>query len=180
MGAGYLTMNRNKRSICVDLGRPAGLAVLHRLVGDADVLISNMRRAAADRLGIDPESLRSHNPDLVYCLANGYGRGGPYADEPAYDDVMQARIGLASLLTDTEGRPALAPTVLADKITGLYLVQAVLAALVARERTGVAHVVEVPMFETMTSFLFAEHMGGAGFDPPLGPPGYNRLTTPNR
>ena len=180
MGAGFITMNRNKRSICLDLKQPEGLAVLHRLVADADVVTSNMRRAAAGRLGVDGDALRAHNPDLIYCVANGYGANGPFADEPAYDDVMQARIGLSSLLTDADGAPGLAPTVLADKVTGLYLVQAVLAALVARERTGTAHTVEVPMFETMTSFLLAEHLSGAAFVPPLGTPGYNRLMTENR
>ena len=180
MGAPFMGVNRNKRSIVLDLKSDGSAAVMERLVMDADVLVHNLRPQTVARLGIDSSAMRSINPRLIYCAAVGYGSDGPYAGQPAYDDVLQGQMGLASLLTDEEGVPHMAPTIIADKVTGLYLAQAILAALFARERTGDAAIVEVPMFESLTSFLLAEHMAGRMFDPAEGPPGYNRLLNPYR
>ncbi|MGI9018697.1 MAG: CaiB/BaiF CoA transferase family protein [Euzebya sp.] len=180
MGAPFMGVNRSKRSLGLDLKAPGGDAVLARLAAWADVVVHNIRPAAAVRLGIDASSLRRHNALLIHCVTTGYGSTGPDADRPAYDDIMQARSGLAGLMADTQGVPRLAPTLVADKVTGLHVAGAILAALLHRERTGEALDVEVPMLETMASFLLAEHMGGHAFDPPIGPPGYNRILSPDR
>ena len=180
MGAPFMNVNRNKRSIVLDLKHSHGHGVLSRLAAGADVFVHNMRPKAVAKLGLGAEAMREINPRLIHCTAIGYGSAGPYADEPAYDDVLQARMGLAALLADEDGTPRLAPTIIADKVTGLYLTHAVLAALYARERTGEGATVEVPMFEALSSFVLAEHMGGRMFDPPLGEPGYNRLLNPYR
>ena len=180
MGAPFLTINRNKRSICLDLKRADGRAVLGRLVDTADVVIHNMRPRTAHSLGVDAATLRSGRPRLIHCVTPGFGSGGPDAEAPAYDDIIQGRMGLASLMADSAGDPQFAPTTMADKITGLSAAIAVLGALHHRERTGQGTAIEVPMLETMTAFLLAEHMGGRAFDPSLGPPGYNRLLNPHR
>lgn len=180
MGAPFMNINRNKQSIGLNLKHPAGHAALVRLVTEADVLVHNMRPKAVAALDIGPQSLRKVNPDLIYCTAIGYGSDGPYGDRPAYDDVVQAEAGWAHLLSDDQGTPRLAPTIVADKIAALYVTQAILAALVARKSGQPAPIVEVPMFEALASFTLAEHLSGRLFDPPIGPVGYNRLTTPHR
>lgn len=180
MSAGYLNINRNKRSVVLDLKSSDGRQALDAIVATADVLIHNFRPSVVNRLDIGPDRLREVNPQLVTCTVVGYGSGGPYRDQPAYDDIVQARAGISSLLVDADGSPRLAPTVMADKISGLYASNAILAALVSRARTGHVATIEVPMFETMTSFVMAEHLSGELFQPPMGPPGYNRLTTPHR
>ena len=180
MGAPFLTINRNKRSICVDLTSPAGQDVLGLLVDTADVVIHNMRPRTARTLRVDAETLRAGRPRLIHCVTPGFGSNGPDADAPAYDDVIQGRMGLAGLMTDSAGAPRFVPTTMADKITGLSAAIAALGALHHRERTGQGAALEVPMLETMAAFLLAEHMGGRAFDPPIGPPGYNRLLNPHR
>lgn len=180
MGAGFLNINRNKRSVVLNLKEPTHYGAFLRLVDTADVLLHNIRPDAVARLGIGHEILQQRNPGLVYCWSVGYGSQGPYRDEPAYDDVMQGRVGLSHLLEDADGSPRLAPTIIADKVSGLYLAHTTLAALYAREKTGIGPVVEIPMFEAMSSFMLAEHMGGRIFEPPEGPVGYNRLLTPHR
>ncbi|MEE8602652.1 CaiB/BaiF CoA transferase family protein [Euzebya tangerina] len=180
VGAPFVGVNRGKRSVGIDLKTPGGQTVLARLASRCDVVVSNMRPAAATRLGVDAQALQAHNPQLIHCSSTGFGSDGPDAELPAYDDVIQGRAGLSSLLGFDRSAPVLAPTVMADKVTGLHVTQAVLAALYHRERTGEALVVEVPMLETVTSFVMAEHMGGAAMEPPIGPVGYNRLLTPNR
>lgn len=180
MGAGYLNLNRNKRSLAIDLKQPEGQATLYELVRDADVLLHNMRPAAVKRLGLDYETLNDINPQLVYCAAIGFGSDGPYADRPAYDDIIQSMTGFASLAGDADGTPKLMPAVLADKICGLYTAIGILTGLVARERTGRGLSVEAPMFESLVSFVFAEHLSGHTFRPPLGSLRYDRLMSPHR
>lgn len=150
------------------------------LAKTADVLVTNMRAEALARLGLDEGSVTSINPSLIYCRANGFSADGPYKDKAAYDDAIQAASGLAGLFTATTGRPNYVPAVIADKVTGLHIVQAVMAALIHRYRTGVGQHIEVPMFETMVSFNLVEHLRGAAFEPPEGPFGYERLLTPAR
>jgi crotonobetainyl-CoA:carnitine CoA-transferase CaiB-like acyl-CoA transferase len=180
MGAGYLNCNRNKRSLVIDLKAAAGRALMMELTGKADVLVHNMRPKAVNRLGLGYEQLKTINAGLVYCAAPGFGGDGPYADEPAYDDVIQAASGLAALNAGAEGEPRFLSTIVCDKVGGLYLVQAVLAGLVRRSRTGKGCYIETPMFESMAAFLMVEQMAGRSFRPPLGGTGYDRLLSPHR
>jgi crotonobetainyl-CoA:carnitine CoA-transferase CaiB-like acyl-CoA transferase len=180
MGHVFLNLNRNKRSLVLDLKRPEAAPVLLALVAQSDVLMHNMRPQAMARLGFGWERLRQVNPRLVYCAAHGYGQDGPFADRPAFDDIIQGASGLVALETATGGEARFVPTLIGDKTVGLTMVYAVMAALLQRERTGKGQMVEVPMLETMTAFVMAEHMGGLTFDPPLGPPGYARMLAPDR
>ena len=175
-----LNIQRNKRSLALDLKSDAGRAAMQRLLASSDVLVTNMRAAALERLGLDADSLRAQHPQLICCRANGYGSGGPYRDKAAYDDAIQAASGLSDLIGRIAGEPGFVPSVIADKVTGLHVTEAVLAALFHRERTGAAQAIEVPMFETMVAFNLVEHYRGAVFEPPEGPFGYDRLLTPHR
>lgn len=175
-----LNIQRNKRSLALDLKSAAGREAMTRLLSSTDVFVTNMRAAALERLGLDAETTRAQHRKLIYCRANGYGSGGPYRDRAAYDDAIQAASGLSDLIGRIAGEPGFVPSVIADKVTGLHVVQAVLAALYHRERTGVAQAIEVPMFETMVAFNLVEHYRGAVFEPPEGPFGYDRLLTSQR
>ncbi len=180
MGAGFLNCNRNKSSLAIDLKQKEGLEVLHKLVGSADIVVHNMRPASARELGISYEQLSEINPRLVYCCAPGFGQYGPYADAPAYDDIIQAASGLAYLNRNAEGEPRFVPTIACDKIGGLHLVVAALGGLVRRLQSGKGCSIEAPMFESMVSFLMVEQLSGQSFVPPLGPTGYERLQSPHR
>jgi crotonobetainyl-CoA:carnitine CoA-transferase CaiB-like acyl-CoA transferase len=180
MGHVFLNLNRNKRSLVLDLKQPAAAPVLLALVARSDVLMHNMRPQAMARLGFTWERLCEVNPRLVYCSAHGYGQDGPFADRPAFDDIIQGGSGLVALEMATGGEARFVPTLIGDKVVGLTMVYAVMAALLQRERTGRGQAIEVPMLETMTAFVMAEHMGGLTFDPPLGPPGYSRMLAPDR
>lgn len=180
MGAGFINANRNKQSIALDLRDPEALAALHAIVRQADVVVHNMRPKSANRLGIGFEQLREVNPSLIYCFASGFGQEGPLADEPAYDDTIQAVSGLAWLNQNAAGEPRFLSTIIADKVGGLHLAISVLAALAARNRDGRAVCIETPMFESLVSFLMLEQLAGRSFDPPLGGIGYDRLLSPYR
>ena len=180
MSSIFLAINRNKRSIAVDLKSAEGREILKRLVPGADVLVHNMRVAAIERLGFGYKAVAELKPDIVYCAATGFGQDGPDRDKPAFDDIIQAACGLASLNSIGREQPDYAPTLVADKTTGLALVNAVLAALFCRERTGRGQYVEVPMFETMVAFLLSEHLGGLTFDPAPAKAGYARLLAGGR
>ncbi|WBU63642.1 CaiB/BaiF CoA transferase family protein [Paracoccus aerodenitrificans] len=180
MGAAFLNCNRNKENLCLDLKKPADLARLAELLSEADVFVHNMRMKAARRLRLDPETLADRYPRLVYCAITGFGQDGPYRDRPAYDDIIQAASGWASLAADADEAPSYAPTIVADKTAGLHAVSAITAALFHRERTGEGQAIEVPMFEAMVSFLAIEHLAGQSFVPSKGPCGYSRLLTPWR
>jgi crotonobetainyl-CoA:carnitine CoA-transferase CaiB-like acyl-CoA transferase len=164
----------------LDQKQPDAAAVLLRLVEHSDVLMHNMRPQAMARLGFGWERLRTVNPRLVYCSAHGYGQDGPMADRPAFDDIIQGGCGLVALEMATGSEARFVPTLVGDKTVGLTMVYAVMAALLQRARTGEGQAVEVPMLETMTAFVMAEHMGGLSFEPPLGPPGYARMLAPDR
>ena len=180
MGHVFLNLNRNKRSLVLDLKQPDAAPVLLALVAQSDVLMHNMRPQAMARLGFAWERLEQVNPRLVYCAAQGYGQDGPLADRPAFDDIIQGGCGLVALEMATSGEARFVPTLIGDKTVGLTMVYAVMAALLQRARTGRGQMVEVPMLETMTAFVMAEHMGGLTFDPPLGPPGYARMLAADR
>jgi formyl-CoA transferase len=180
MGHVFLNLNRNKRSLVLDLKQEGAAPVLLALVRRSDVLMHNMRPQAMARLGFGWERLREVNPRLVYCSAHGYGQDGPFAGRPAFDDIIQGGCGLVALEAATGGEARFVPTLIGDKTVGLTMVYAVMAALLQRERTGEGQAIEVPMLETMTAFVMAEHTGGLTFEPPVGPPGYSRMLAPDR
>jgi formyl-CoA transferase len=180
MSSIFLAINRNKRSIAIDLKAAEGREILARLVAGADVLVHNMRVAAIERLGFGYGAASGINPQIVYCAATGFGQDGPDRDKPAFDDIIQAACGLASLIGAASGQPDYVPTLVADKTAGMAVVNAVLAALFHRERTGRGQYVEVPMFETMVAFTLAEHLGGLTFDPAPAQAGYARLLAGGR
>ena len=180
MGSVFLAINRNKRSLAVDLKTADGKAVLRRLIAGADVLVHNMRVAAIEKLGFGYAAVAAIKPDIVYCAATGFGQDGPDRDKPAFDDIIQAACGLASLISLGREQPDYAPSLIADKTTGLALVNAVLAALFHRERSGRGQYVEVPMLETMVAFMLSEHLGGLSFEPAQGKAGYARLLAGGR
>jgi formyl-CoA transferase len=176
----YLAINRNKRSLAIDLKSPDGLAALRRLLPTIDVLVHNMRVAAIERLGLGHEAVAAINPRIVYCAATGFGQEGPDAGQPAFDDVIQAACGLAGLIGQERGDAAYVPSLIADKTVGVMLANAVMAALFHRERGGGGQYVEVPMLETMAAFTMVEHMEGLTFDPPTGEAGYARILSGGR
>jgi crotonobetainyl-CoA:carnitine CoA-transferase CaiB-like acyl-CoA transferase len=176
----YANFNRNKRSVALDLKTDAGKAALRKLIGSADAFVHNMRQEAMDKLGFTFKAVREANPRIVYAAAVGFGRQGRYAGKPAYDDVIQAASGFAGLFEMRDGTPLYGPSIAADKVSGIHLAYAVLAALLYRERTGeVPGYVEVPMFELMAAFSLCEHMGSATFAED-GKVGYVRVLSPGR
>ena len=180
MSSIFLALNRNKRSLSIDLKTAAGLDALKQLLTGVDVLVHNMRVAAIERLGLGYAAVAALNPKIVYCVATGFGQEGPDANRPAFDDVIQAACGMASLIGHERAAPDFAPTLMADKTTGLALVNAVLAALFHRQRSGQGQYVEVPMLETMVAFTLAEHLGGLTFEPPTATAGYARILAGGR
>ena len=180
MASLYLATNRNKRSIVLDLTQQAGRDALFKIVGTADVFLHNMRPKVARKLGLDYEKFAAAYPDLIFCATYGFRKDGPMADNPAYDDVIQAASGLADLQTVTSDQPRFVPTIMADKTTGYNAVTAILAALVARERGAGGQEIEVPMFETLVDFVMVEHLYGAAFEPPIDQMGYQRLLNTGR
>ena len=180
MGPLFLQANRNKRAVVLDLKSPEGKAHAFALAKQADVLVSNVRPQGMQRLGLDYESVRAVNPRIIYCAAVGYGSGGPDSGKAVYDDLMQAASGIAGLFGAVDGTPRYAPVNICDRVVGLYVVSAVTSALYHRERTQQGQVIEVPMFETMTQFVLADHIGGAAFVPSQGEMGYKRLLSRTR
>lgn len=181
MGPMYLNANRNKRSICLDLKTPEGLDVLKRLIGDADVLMYNVRPKAMARLGLDYDSVAAINPGIVYAGVVGFGQDGPYADNPAYDDLIQGGSTMSALIAMAgDGTPRYVPSAVADRVVGLLAMGAICATLVDRERTGRGQKVDIPMFETMVGFVLGDHLGGLTYDPPLDGGGYARQLSPQR
>jgi len=175
MGPLYLQANRNKRSIALDLKDEDDRAALLSLVADADVFVSNTRPQAMARLGLGYDTVRAVNPEIIYCLAVGYGSDGPNAGQAVYDDLTQAACGIAGLFGAIDGAPRYAPVNICDRVVGLYLAISIISALHHRAVTGEGQEIEVPMLETMAQFVLADHMGGGAFVPPLGNMGYKRL-----
>lgn len=180
MGAVFINGNRGKKSIVVDLKNPEAREVIHRLVADCDVFLHTLRSRTATRLGVDYHSISETNPRVIYCEAFGYGQNGPYKDKPAYDDVIQAVAGFASLQRGGAGEPTYVAQAVVDKTMGVFLMSGIASALFARERTGRGQCVTIPMFETMVWFVLMEQFGGLLFEPPLGASGYPRTASPHR
>ncbi len=177
----YQHMNRGKRSIVLDLKQPQGRAVLLDLVRGADAFVTNMRPKALDRLGLAEPALRVVNPALVYCSIVGYGQTGPYADRPAYDDLIQGIAGIPDLVgRSLRVAPRFVPFAICDRVAGLFASNALLAGIIQRHRTGKGSAIEVPMFEASVYFVLVEHLFGASFDPPVGAALNPRMLEPNR
>jgi formyl-CoA transferase len=180
MSSIFLALNRNKRSLCLNLTTPDGKDVLKRLIASVDVLVHNMRIEAIERLGFGYKAVQAINPKIVYCAATGFDQDGPDRDKPAFDDIIQAASGLATIASIGRDKPDFVPTLVADKTAGISVVNAVLAALFHRERTGEGQYVEVPMLETLTAFVLTEHLGGLTFEPSPTGAGYARLLAGGR
>jgi crotonobetainyl-CoA:carnitine CoA-transferase CaiB-like acyl-CoA transferase len=181
MGPIFLNTNRSKRSICLDLKKDAGRDALLRLIETADVLVYNVRPAAMARLNLGYEVLAQINPRLVYAGVFGFGQDGPYAAKAAYDDLIQGATALPYLNARVgDGTPRYVPNALVDRIVGITAVGAILASVVHRDRTGHGQRVDIPMFETMASFMMGDHLGGLTYEPPLDRGGYARHLSPDR
>jgi len=177
MGPIHLAVNRNKRSIVLDLKQEGARSALTQLIKTADVFVHSMRASAIEKLGFGYEDVRRINPRLVYCGANGFGLDGPYATKAAYDDIIQGMSGMCGINAHMVGRPQYAPTILCDKIGGLTIAYAILGALFHQLKYGEGQFVEVPMLETMVSFLMIEHLWDRVLDPVNGQAGYPRILT---
>jgi crotonobetainyl-CoA:carnitine CoA-transferase CaiB-like acyl-CoA transferase len=182
MGPVYMALNRNKRSVALDLKAEPGRRALRRLIRTADIFIHNMRPEAVARLGFSHEAVAAMKPDIIYVEAMGYAAEGPYAGRQAFDDLIQAAsgaVGLAALVDPAEPLKFV-PSMIADKTCGLFAAIACLAALRHKERTGEGQYVAVPMLETFTGFIMAEHLYNQTFIPPTGAFGYTTAITPYR
>ena len=181
MGHLYLTTNRGKRSIVIDLKHPDGRKALLDLSQNADAIVYNIRPQAMARLGLTYEDLSAVNPRIIYVGAFGFSQRGPYADRPAYDDLIQGMSGIPWLSQQAGAEtPRYAPMILADRMVGMMVANALLSALLQRERTGRGQKIDVPMFESLVSIVLAEHLAGRLFEPAQGPVGYQRSMTPER
>lgn len=180
MGSQFLSLNRNKQSVVLDLKKPVAREALSRLVETADVFIHNMRRPAIERLGLTYAAIASVNPRIVYCTIHGFHSAGPYHDKAAYDDTIQGASGLAAIQARNGEPPRYVVSAIADKTPAMVALSGVLATLLYRERTGRGQEIEVPMFESMTAFVMSEHLYGKTFEPPLGPTVYSRQVSPFR
>ena len=181
MGHIHMHLNRNKRSLVLDLKTPEGLDAIKRLIVQSDALIYNVRPQAMARLGLGYEAAKALNPRLVYVGAYGFSERGTYAGRPAYDDLIQGAAGVGSLtLEQGSDVPRYAPVTLGDRSVGLQTVIATIGALFHAQRTGLGQSVDVTMFESLSQFVLGDHMGGKTFEPPIGDAGYARLIAPHR
>ena len=179
----FLTANRGKRSIVLDLKSAEDKARLLAIARTCDVFLYNVRPLAMARLGLSYAEVSAVNPAIIYAGLFGYSEDGPYAGQPAYDDLIQGASGAASLFSltgDGSAAPRYIPLAIADRMVGISAVNCVLAALLHRGRTGVGQRVDIPMFETMVSVVLGDHLAGLTFDPPLDEGGYARLLAADR
>jgi crotonobetainyl-CoA:carnitine CoA-transferase CaiB-like acyl-CoA transferase len=180
MGAYFLNINRNKRSVALDLKQPAAREALLKLVETADVFVHNMRLGAAERLGLDYSAVAGRNPRIVYAAASGFRKDGAYRDRPSFDDVIQGESGLAALNGGPGGEPRYVPMAVCDKVCGYALASAVSMALFHRERSGKGQEVHVPMLETMVAFNLVDHLWHGVLAEPEKGLGYPRMLTEHR
>jgi len=164
MSASFLSCNRNKRSLAIDLKSAEGLQIIRKLIATADLLMHNFRPGAAERIGLSEDAVRAIRPDLIYVSISGFGESGPYAKQRAYDPVIQALSGLADIQRDRDtGRPRMIRTIIADYTTALTAAQAITAALFARQRSGMGQHVRIAMLDSMISYLWPEAMPSLTF-----------------
>ncbi|HEX7055030.1 MAG TPA: CoA transferase [Burkholderiales bacterium] len=181
MGHIFLNANRNKRSVVLDLKRPAAREACLAIARTCDVLVYNIRPQAMARLGLSYEDVRNVNPKIIYVGCFGYSQRGPYAAKAAYDDLIQGAAGIPALLQRQGAEtPRYAPIIVADRSVGQQVASAVSAALYYREKSGKGQRVDVPMFEHLLQIVLGEHLGGYTFEPQLGEPGYARMLAPDR
>jgi len=175
-----LNLLRNKRNVALDLKHPDGRATLLRIASTCEVFVTNLRPGPLARLGLAYDDVVAVRPDVVFCAAQGYSADSGRADDPAYDDIVQSASGMADVMRRATGRPALVPTIFADKVSGLTMTYAILAALFERERSGLGQYLELPMVDAVAAFLLVEHGAGAIGQPPQGGAGYSRVLTEHR
>jgi crotonobetainyl-CoA:carnitine CoA-transferase CaiB-like acyl-CoA transferase len=180
MGSYFANLNRNKRSLALDLKKPAARQAILRLTETADVFVHNMRIGAANRLGLDYQTLSARNPKLIYACASGFRKGSSMQEFPAYDDLIQGVSGVAALNAGPDGAPRYFPTVMVDKLTGATLASMIGMALFHRERTGQGQEIHLPMMETILSFALVEHLWHGTLGEPEKGLGYPRMLTPHR
>lgn len=174
MSAFFLTCNRNKRGLALDIKKPQGLAIVKKLLQTADVIVQNFRPGAIERMGLGEDVARGIRPDIVFVSISGFGDKGPYAHQRVYDPVIQALCGLADIQADQDtGRPRMVRTVISDKTTAVTAAQAITAALFARERSGQGQHVRLSMLDAMVAYLWPEGSSGLSFvgqevDPSIG------------
>ena len=181
MGTIYMGVNRNKRSVVLDLKKESARDACLALARKADVLVYNIRPQAMERLRLSYEEVRAVNPRIIYAGCFGYSQRGPYAAKAAYDDLIQGACGLPYLLhRQGASEPRYAPMIVADRSVGQQVASAVGAALYFREKTGRGQRIDIPMFEHLLQIVLGDHLGGYGFEPQHGEPGYARILAPDR
>ncbi len=164
MSASFLSCNRNKRSLAIDLKAAEGLRIMSKLIATADILMHNFRPRAAERIGLGEDAVRAISPNIIYVSISGFGESGPYSNQRAYDPVIQALSGLAEIQRDRDtGRPRMVRTIIADYTTALTAAQAISAALFARQRTGIGQHVRLAMLDSMIANLWPEAMPSLTF-----------------
>lgn len=161
--ATFVSANRSKRSLAIDLKSSEGLAALRRLIPGCDVFVQNFRPGAVERMGLGEDAVRALRHDVVYVSISGFGESGPYAHKRVYDPVIQALSGLAAIQADATGRPKMVRTIIPDKTTAVTAAQAITAALFARERSGRGQHVRLAMLDVMVAYLWPEGMTGLTF-----------------
>ena len=180
MGAVFLNINRNKKSVCIDLKSPEGRFIIYKLIKISDVFVSNIRKVALKKIGLTHSHFKKINPKIITANAVGFSSKGPYSGLPAFDDTIQAISGMAAYQEVYSNQPSYTSGATADKVTGLMLGMSIIGALFQREKKGIGTQVEVPMMETMVDFTLVEHLYGYNFVPPKAPPIYPRQSSPNR
>jgi crotonobetainyl-CoA:carnitine CoA-transferase CaiB-like acyl-CoA transferase len=164
MSASFLSCNRNKRSLAIDLKAGKGLHIVSKLIATADVLMHNFRPGTAERIGLGEDAVRAIRRNIIYVSISGFGENGPYSKQRAYDPVIQALSGLAEIQRDRDtGRPRMVRTIIADYTTALTAAQAISAALFARQRSGIGQHVRLAMLDAMISYLWPEAMPSLTF-----------------
>jgi crotonobetainyl-CoA:carnitine CoA-transferase CaiB-like acyl-CoA transferase len=181
LGPIFAALNRNKKAINLNVKKDQDAAVLRALISGADVFIHNVRMAGMERLGFGYDEVKAINPDIIYVHCAGFGEGGEYEELQAYDDLIQAASGFAALSQQRDGgRPTYAPSLVADKVSGLFATQAVMAAIIARQNGHGGQFVQMPMFEAFTWFNMVENLWGETYMPGTGKMGYTRSVNPRR
>ncbi|SHI31518.1 CaiB/BaiF CoA transferase family protein [Desulfofundulus thermosubterraneus] len=163
----FLSVNRNKKSITVNMKSPKGREIIYRLAKEADVMIENFLPGTVQRLGVDYERIKEINPQIIYCSLSGYGQDGPYRDHPAYDLLMQGEGGLMSITGEKDGEPVRIGVAIIDIGAGMYAVIGILSALMARKETGKGQYIDISLLDTEVSWLtyMASNYFASGKDP---------------